>query len=102
MICKKRPWVNKQTGEHGAQVWIFCPGCKIAHALEVENKERGVWQWNESDVVPSFSPSLLVTGGEFKCHSYITNGNIRFLSDSTHELSGQTVPLPPLPEWLAE
>lgn len=28
------------------------------------------------------------------CHSFITNGQIQFLSDCTHELRGQTVPLP--------
>lgn len=30
------------------------------------------------------------------CHSFVTDGNIQFLSDCTHPLAGQTVPLP---EW---
>jgi hypothetical protein len=30
------------------------------------------------------------------CHSFVTEGRIEFLSDSTHELAGQTVPIP---EW---
>lgn len=33
------------------------------------------------------------------CHSYITAGRIRFLSDCTHALAGQTVPLA---EWAPE
>lgn len=28
------------------------------------------------------------------CHSFVTDGKIQFLSDCTHELAGQTVPLP--------
>lgn len=30
-----------------------------------------------------------------RCHSYITGGEIRFLSDCTHALAGKTVPLQP-------
>jgi hypothetical protein len=33
------------------------------------------------------------------CHSFVRNGHIEFLSDCTHELAGQTVALPELPEW---
>lgn len=29
------------------------------------------------------------------CHSFVTDGNIQFLSDCTHSLAGQTVPLKP-------
>jgi hypothetical protein len=32
------------------------------------------------------------------CHSFITDGQIQFRSDCTHELAGQTVPLPCLSE----
>lgn len=28
------------------------------------------------------------------CHSFVTDGRIQFLGDCTHELAGQTVPLP--------
>jgi hypothetical protein len=36
------------------------------------------------------------------CHSFVTDGRIQFLADSTHELSGQTVELPDYPErWKA-
>ncbi|MCZ4340562.1 hypothetical protein O4H52_03015 [Sphingomonadaceae bacterium G21617-S1] len=31
------------------------------------------------------------------CHSFVRNGQIEFLSDCTHALAGQTVPLPPFP-----
>ncbi len=32
------------------------------------------------------------------CHSFVRNGRIEFLADCTHELAGQTVDLPILPE----
>ena len=32
------------------------------------------------------------------CHSWVTDGRIEFLSDSTHDLAGQTVDLPPFPD----
>jgi len=33
------------------------------------------------------------------CHSFIRAGRWEFLSDCAHELAGQTVPLPPIPDW---
>ena len=35
--------------------------------------------------------------GDERCHSFVTDGKIRFLGDSTHKLKGQTVPLTPPP-----
>lgn len=103
IVCKKRPWGNKQSGERGAMVWIWCPGCDEAHALEVEGTRA--WKWNGSEEKPTFTPSLLVTYGGSdarRCHSFITNGRIQFLGDCTHALKGQTVDLPPLPDWLVK
>lgn len=104
MKSKLRRWVNKRTGEKGAMVWIWCPGCKEAHALEVENKTKACWDWNGSEERPTFSPSLLaaIRGPRGHCHSFIKEGKIQFLGDCTHELRSQTVDLPELPDWLAE
>jgi hypothetical protein len=58
------------------------------------------WTFNGDLERPTFSPSLLVTGYLNKkhpngiCHSYITNGQIQYLGDSTHELAGKTIELP--------
>jgi hypothetical protein len=84
------------------------------------------WTFNDDLNNPTFKPSILVRGGHFapewngetcwctynaeqiakgeepsgfkckQCHSYVTEGNIEFLSDCSHELAGQTVPLPEL------
>lgn len=47
---------------------------------------------------PTFTPSLLVQWGSEQarqgCHSFIKEGMIQFLPDSTHKLAGQTVEIP--------
>lgn len=93
-------------GKYG---FIFrCPGCKTAHTV---NTNPGGWGFSGSVEAPTFTPSVLVTHPahpdateEFKewrterrCHSFVTDGRIQFLSDCTHELAGQTVDLP---DWI--
>lgn len=102
------------------RVGIWCPGCDHAHAIGVG---PGGWVWDGNAEAPTFSPSVLVRSGHFAgpnggcwckwneehpddptsfacgvCHSFVRGGRIEFLSDSTHALAGQTVPLPPWPE----
>jgi hypothetical protein len=79
-------------------VWIWCPGCDEHHPVRVD---PGGWTWNGNEESPTISPSILVSGvrgndTETKtlCHSFVTDGKVQFLSDSTHKLSGQTVDLP--------
>jgi hypothetical protein len=104
----------------GEYVQFFCPGCKEVHTVKVRGSNA--WSWNDSLIQPTFSQSVLVTSGHYldslkpqetcwctynannpggnvgfecnHCHSHITNGVITFLDDTTHELSGQAVPLP--------
>jgi len=91
---------------------FHCPACGFCHGPRVEGP--GAWGWNGSLESPTFTPSLLVRGtvpmtddeinrimaGEqiepkpLVCHSFVTNGQIRFLADSTHALAGQTVDIP--------
>lgn len=80
---------NGETGYH-----FWCPGCKIYHGCKTGPNG---WQFNGDVVKPTFKPSLLVTGGDIRCHSFIEDGCMRFLNDCTHELAGQTVPLEPDP-----
>jgi hypothetical protein len=81
-------------------LWFICPGCKEAHAFD----ER--WHFNGDYQKPTFSPSFLTWLGANpeatrepyisgkRCHSYVCDGQIQFLGDCTHQLAGQTVPLP--------
>lgn len=99
----------------GGRVAFMCPGCKQAHHVTVDGS-RG-WTFNGSGDRPTFSPSVLVKGtvpitdeeharimaGEavkptpLVCHSFVTDGRIRFLNDCTHDLAGETIDLPNWP-----
>ena len=89
-------------GATGISFW--CPGCDGAHVVAVGG---GRWSWDGDVDAPTISPSILVTyqgkdAGQddappARCHSFMRAGRIEFLSDSTHALAGQTVPLPDWP-----
>ena len=75
-----------------------CPGCGCAHGVRVNgerNEAGGSWGWNGSMEKPTFTPSVL-SQETIRCHSFVKNGRIQFLTDCEHELAGQTVELP---EW---
>lgn len=112
----------------GGLVAFWCPGCDEAHNLRprAEGAPSPSWEFNGDGDHPTFSPSVLVTSGHYvsffkpgdscwctynaenperpsratcsRCHSYVRNGMIEFLGDSTHALAGQTVPLPDWPQ----
>jgi hypothetical protein len=80
---------------------FFCPGCEQVHGITYAFPAPygSDWAWNGDVDLPTISPSILVQGGaeNVVCHSYVTDGRIQFLNDSTHKLSGQTVDLPDWP-----
>jgi hypothetical protein len=78
------------------RMYLFhCPGCGYSHPFHVP-----MWTWNGSLDAPTFSPSLMVNGSDprYRCHSFVKEGKIQFLSDCFHKLAGQTVELP---DWEA-
>ena len=106
----------------GNRIHFWCPGCKAVHGINFGEGEGPRWTWNGDVNKPTFMPSLLVTSGHYipgnidgcwckynaehpedksfkcvRCHSFIKDGRIQFLSDSTHELAGQTVDIPVYP-----
>lgn len=83
-------------GPRGGKLYSFhCPGCGYGHSFEVDCAERG-WTWNGSLDKPTFAPSLLCNPDSppHRCHSFVTNGQIQFLTDCHHKLAGKTVDLP--------
>lgn len=72
----------------GGELGFWCPGCEHMHLV------NSGWTFNGNYDKPTFSPSVLVTGGH-RCHSFVQGGHIQFLSDCTHALAGQTVELQP-------
>ena len=59
----------------------------------------GNWTWNGDTEKPTLKPSIAtrttftVRDGEVVCHTFVNDGMVQFLSDCTHELAGQTLPL---------
>lgn len=110
----------------GGRLRFWCPGCDGPHDLLVGEGAGPRWCWNGKIDTPTFTPSVLVRTGHHVpgtkrrpdgnciyceenaregeasdcsiCHSFVTGGQIQFLTDSTHKLAGQTVPLPDYPE----
>lgn len=75
-----------------AATW-FCPGCNYNHTVYIAkpNPWGYMWHYNENPDKPTLTPS--VDGGEPKCHSIMTDGNLQFLPDCQHSLAGKTVPM---------
>lgn len=78
---------------------FHCPGCGTGHGFNVvSGTGYPVWTYNNDPIRPTIRASILVRwptqNGMHICHSFITDGQIDFLSDSTHALAGQTVELP--------
>jgi hypothetical protein len=104
----------------GGQIGFWCPGCKTMHVVD------SGWTFDGNYDRPTFSPSVLVRGGHYAqgwkgpecwctwypknhpdaarkfecsiCHSFVRDGQIQFLADSTHALAGKTVALEPMPD----
>ena len=73
----------------GPSGYIFLP-VVLGNATR---KGTGCWSWNGDTEKPTLKPSVRTRGGNFLCHSFITDGKVQFLNDCTHELAGQTVDL---------
>lgn len=71
---------------------FHCPACGCGHFAD----DR--WSFNGDYNNPTFSPSILVNylpdSPGPRCHSFVTDGKIHFLSDCSHELAGQTIEIP--------
>lgn len=106
---------NVDDPDGSTSYWMWCPACNDAVRI------TDGWEWNGDLERPTFTPSILTTGvqwgegdGFYKpahagvakgdkivCHSFLTDGIWNFLGDCTHNKAGQSVPMVPLPDWLA-
>jgi|SRR6185312_12278126 len=104
--------MSKTSQTSDGKIMFWCPGCEDCHWI------NDTWQSFGLPDNPSFNPSVLVIyrhpkgytnekpaplgyNGEYvedRCHSFVRDGQIEFLTDSYHKLAGQTVPLPDR-EW---
>lgn len=98
---KLRPVTSGYGTPYG--VTFECPGCGTTHTVPTHGPNA--WIFNGDMERPTLTPSILVhphgaldeQGQRYetpRCHSFVTDGRIQFLADSTHALAGQTVELP--------
>jgi hypothetical protein len=80
--------INNSDGKPGGVI-IYCPGCKQYHVFDSR------WEFNGDFEKPTFKPSMLVNERwpQKRCHSFVTDGKIQFLSDCFHDLKNKTVDL---------
>lgn len=90
-----RRLTNSRGDDLGHTAWFWCPGCDEAHLFEIPR-----WQFDGNYDAPSFSPSLLRRDSGATCHLFLRRGVLEFLSDCSHRLASQCVPLPEPPDWL--
>lgn len=96
-----------QFGENDVRLhhYYWCPGCNALHGVAIRpdvNSNGAGWEFSGTLERPTYSPSQLTTYGVDShnvCHTFIREGMIQYLNDCTHSMRGQTVPLPPLPDW---
>lgn len=90
--------ILRETSDNG--LIFHCPGCNTRHIVHHGEGKEPRWVWNGDVDKPTFSPSVLVRSGNEKgttiCHSFVTDGMIKFLDDSNAPLSrtrGTATPL---------
>ncbi len=77
----------------GTRYLFYCPGCKDPHIFDVRNDDKHPsWNFNGDLQNPTVSPSILITGVH-RCHLYLVDSHIQYLSDCSHDLAGKTIPL---------
>jgi len=110
-----------QTDAHSLQYFMkketlmfYCEGCEEGHMIPVNGENT--WTFNNDFDKPTVSPSVLVQSGHYcdnpkpecwcnfeertgekssfkcqRCHTFIRDGMIEYLSDCSHFLAGKTV-----------
>ena len=102
MACRK---LRSLYGQSSGGYAHWCPACKNMHVFRTRSEgENAVWKFDGNLDSPTFSPSMRIRWKENEvekiCHYFLTAGKISFCGDSTHEMAGQVVDLPDLPDWM--
>jgi Family of unknown function (DUF6527) len=83
----------------------FSPLKERIISVQASGKREGTanWSWNKDVNFPTLKPSILThwqagdgngnLAPDILCHSFVADGMVQFLSDCTHELAGNIVPL---------
>jgi len=99
MKASPKKWIDKAKGimdtcipQEADLVILHMPGCFPNRMIPVKGPHP-VWSWNQDTERPTLKPSIRTRAGDQVCHSFVTDGKVKFLNDCTHEFAGQTVDL---------
>lgn len=53
----------------------------------------GNWSWNGDTEKPTLKPSILTQVMEYRCHSFVNDGVVQFLSDCSHDKANTSIEL---------
>lgn len=98
------------SSQYGGGIAHWCPACNGMHLFSLDGP-GAKWTWNGNVEKPTFTPSMLIRTGPRPtvpvgrpdagkvdvCHYIMTDGMINFCVDCTHEMAGQSVPIPDWP-----
>ena len=99
--------------DEATHITIAMPGPLTRRMLRVGGSLHPRWEWNKDCVRVTLTPSILTTGvrpltteeaervlrgenvdvEEIRCHSFVTDGHVRFLPDCSHSLAGMEMDL---------
>lgn len=87
--------------EKPGSLLFWCPGCGMAHGVNVGGGRGARWKWNEDRERPTFSPAVSVRfmrGRRMRvvtCHVNVVDGRLMFMPDCSHALAGQSIEMTP-------
>lgn len=90
---------SRTTSEDATHLRLNMHGSFPTRIIPIRGQVQGrpSWEWNGDVEKPTLAPSILtwcdLPNGKKVCHSFIRNGMVEYLSDSTHEFAGKTVEL---------
>lgn len=102
-----REWLDEK-----GVITYWCPGCQHGHTIKYGPEGTETWTWNHDTIHPTFAPSVLAYPhkvsfniddpesppiDQVRCHSFVRDGKIEYLSDCEHSSAGMTVDMIPLP-----
>lgn len=99
-MSKLRPYTRTGSGDQVVGYRFWCSGCQRPHYFNLVSDgqyQQAVWQFDGNLESPTVIPSILVRA-ETRCHLFLRQGQIQFLSDCEHRLASKTIPLQEWPE----
>ena len=96
-VSEDGPGYSRCAAEEATHVRLNMPGPVPTRIIPVRVDKGPQWKWNGCVDKPTLTPSILTTAelkkGKIVCHSFVTDGKVKFLNDCTHSFAGKITDL---------